>query len=278
MNVAIIGCGYVGKAIADYWCHELGFHVTATTTHPENVPILEDHAQRVVVVKGNDADGLLSVLQNQETVLLSVGARSGDLNIYAQTYLHTAQTLVSVLQQVPTVRQLIYTGSYAVYGDKDGAWVDESSPVAPANQNGQILAQTEQVLLSANNDTLRVCILRLGGIYGPGRELVKIFGRVAGTTRAGNGYDATNWIHLDDIVGAIEFARSHQLQGIYNLVDDTRLTSRELITRVCERHHLPRVVWDSSLKSVRPYNARVRNQKIKDAGYQLTHPQTQISV
>jgi len=42
---------------------------------------------------------------------------------------------------------------------------------------------------------MSVCILRLGGIYGPRRELVKIFGRVAGTIRPGNGEDATNWIH-----------------------------------------------------------------------------------
>ena len=274
MNVAIIGCGYVGKAIADYWRHELGCFVTATTTTPENVATLDDHAQRVVVVKGNDPAGLLSVLQDQETVLLSVGARNA--HAYEQAYLHTAQTLVSVLKQAPTVRQLIYTGSYTVYGDRDGAWVDESSPVAPANENGQILAQTEDVLLSASSEHLHVCILRLGGIYGPGRELVKIFGRVAGTTRPGNGYDATNWIHLDDIVGAIDFARSNRLQGIYNLVDDAHLTSRELIDRVCEKYHLPNVVWDSSTKSVRPQNARVSNQKIKNAGYQFIHPQMMV--
>jgi len=118
--------------------------------------------------------------------------------------------LASVLKQVHSVRQLIYTGSYAVYGDREGAWVDEASPVAPANPNGQILCETEQVLLSASSDD-SVCILRLGGIYGPRRELVKIFGRVAGTIRPGNGEDATNWIHLDDIVAAIKFARQHRL-------------------------------------------------------------------
>jgi nucleoside-diphosphate-sugar epimerase len=174
------------------------------------------------------------------------------------------------------VRQLIYTGSYAVYGDRKAAWVDEESAIAPANQNGQILAQTEQVLLSAASDDLKVCILRLGGIYGPGRELVKIFGRVAGTTRPGDGSDATNWIHLDDIVAAIEFARSKRLQGIYNLVDDAHLTSFELIDQVCEKHGLPKVIWDSSAASVRPYNARVSNQKIKNAGYQLIHPQMMV--
>lgn len=271
MNVAIIGCGYVGKAIARLWHQELGLIVTATTTTPERVTTLKEVAQQVLVVNGNDPAGLLSVLQDQETVLLSVGAKGGD--VYEQTYLHTAQTLVSVLKQTPTVRQLIYTGSYAVYGDREGAWVDESSPVAPANSNGQILAQTEQALLSASSDNLNVCILRLGGIYGPGRELVKIFGRVAGTTRPGNGSDATNWIHLDDIVAAIEFARTRRLQGIYNLVDDAHLTSFELLSRICEQHGLPKVSWDSSSKSARPYNAQVSNQKIKEAGYPLIHPE-----
>lgn len=271
MNIAIIGCGYVGKAIARYWHQELGFVVTATTTTPERVTPLQSVAQQVVVVKGEDPAGLLSVLQDQETVLLSIGAKSA--NVYEETYLHTAQTLVSVLKQAPTVRQLIYTGSYSVYGDRNRERVDESSPIAPANANGQILAQTEQVLLSASSDDLNVCILRLGGIYGPGRELLKIFGGVVGTTRPGDGSDVTNWIHLDDIVSAIEFARANRLKGIYNLVDDAHLTSYELLNSLCEQHRLPKVVWDSSSKSTRPYNAWVSNQKIKDAGYQLIHAQ-----
>ncbi|HEY9599930.1 MAG TPA: SDR family oxidoreductase [Cyanophyceae cyanobacterium] len=271
MNVAIIGCGYVGKAIAHYWRYKLGLVVTATTTTPERVTTLEAVAQKVAVVKGDDSASLLSVLRGQETILLSVGAKNG--NVYEEAYLQTAKTLVSVLPQVPEVRQLIYTGTYSVYGDRDGEWVDESSAVEPANPNGEILAQTEQVLLSASSDNLKVCILRLGGIYGPGRELVKIFGRVAGTTRPGDGSDITNWIHLEDIVGAIELVRSQQLQGIYNLVNDAYLTRRELIERVCEQHQLPYVIWDASVKSDRPYNARVSNQKIKKVGYQFIHPQ-----
>ena len=265
MNVAIIGCGYIGYEVAQYWQQKKSFIVTATTTTPERVPVLEAVAQRVLVVKGNDPERLKSVLKNQDAVLLSVGAK--DANTYEETYLHTAQTLISVLKQIPSVQQLIYTGSYSVYGDRNGAWVDEESPIAPANPNGQIMSDTEQVLLSDKNENLRVCILRLGGIYGPGRELVKIFGRVAGKTRPGNGEDTTNWIHLDDIVG------HHRLEGIYNLVDDAHLTSRELLDRVFEKHNLPNVIWDDTQKSTRPYNAKVSNQKIKDAGYKLVHPQ-----
>jgi nucleoside-diphosphate-sugar epimerase len=271
MNIAIIGCGYVGYSVSQYWQQNKNFMLTVTTTSPERVDGLKAVAQKVIVTKGNDYEAVKSVLQNQDVVLLSVGAKGG--NTYEETYLETAKTLVSVLKHSPHIHQLIYTGSYSVYGDRNGVWVDEETPPAPANLNAQILRKTEDVLLSAENENLRVCVLRLGGIYGPGRELVKIFGRVAGTTRPGKGEEITNWVHLNDIVGAIEFARDHRLQGIYNLVDDAHLTSRELIDNVLTKHNLPNVIWDATNKSNRQYNTWVSNQKLKDAGYEFIHPQ-----
>ncbi|MHC5859725.1 SDR family oxidoreductase [Nostoc sp.] len=271
MNVAIIGCGYVGYKVAQYWQQNMNFVVSVTTTSPERLPALKSVSQRVVVTCGNDIDSLKSVLHNQDVVLLSIGAKSGE--VYEETYLQTAQALVSCLQQIKSVKQLIYTGSYAVYGDRNGVWVDEETPLAPANLNAQILRKTEEILLSASSEHLRVCIFRLGGIYGTGRELVKIFSRYSGTTRPGSGEDITNWIHLDDIVGAIEFARHRRLQGIYNLVNDAHLTSRDLLDSLFEKHNLPKVKWDTSVKSIRPYNAWVSNEKLKEAGYELIHPQ-----
>ncbi|MEH2253220.1 SDR family oxidoreductase [Nostoc sp.] len=271
MNVAIIGCGYVGYKVAQDWQQKKNFVVSVTTTSPERVSALQSVSQRVVVTRGNDLDSLKSVLHNQDVVLLSVGAKNGE--VYEETYLQTAQSLVSSLQQIPSVKQLIYTGSYAVYGDRNGVWVDEETPLAPANLNAQILRKTEDVLLSASSENLRVCIFRLGGIYGTGRELLKIFSRYSGTTRPGNGEDIKNWIHLDDIVGAIEFARHRRLQGIYNLVDDAHLTSQDLLERLFEKYNLPKVKWDTSITSTLPYNAWVSNEKLKEAGYQLIHPQ-----
>ncbi|MBU7583227.1 MAG: SDR family oxidoreductase [Nostoc sp. TH1S01] len=271
MNIAIIGCGYVGCAVAKYWQQKMTFIVTATTTTPERIPELQTVAQKVVIAKGNDAETLQSVLQHQDVVLLSVGAKGA--NLYEETYLETAKTLGAILPNLPNIRQIIYTGSYSVYGDRNGATVDEDTLVEPTHASGIILRETEKVLLSAASEKLHVCILRLGGIYGNNRELIKIFSRASGTTRPGNGEDITNWIHLDDIVGAIEFARQNRLHGIYNLVDDAHLTSRELLDTLFAKHNLPTVQWDSSEKSNRPYNAKVSNQKIKDAGYKLIHPQ-----
>lgn len=269
-NAVIIGCGYVGKSVASYW-YNAKLQVTVTTTTTAKIYELQNVAHSVAVLKGNDFDRLKSVIQGQHTVLLSVGAPNA--YSYKETYLETAETLVKVLAETPTVAQVIYTGSYGIYGDQKGAKVDENSPVKPANQNGEILQQTEELLLSANSDKLKVCILRLGGIYGPGRELIKIFNKFAGTTRPGDGKDITNWIHLDDIVAAIEWVRNHQLDGIYNLVDDDHLTYQELLDKLFVAHGLNPVNWDDSVSSNRSYNAYVSNDKIKQTGYQLIRPQ-----
>ena len=269
MKIAIIGCGYVGMAVARYFYSQPGSVVTATTTTPERVPILEKIAHQVIIVKGSDTVGLKSVLQDQDVILMCVGARGKS---YQDTYLHTARNLVGLMRQIPSVKQIIYTSSYGIYGNQQGRLVDESSPLAPATANQQILVDTEQILLSATSAQRHVCIFRLGGIYGPLRELVKIYSRVAGQTLPGDGYEPSNWIHLDDIVGAIAFASEQQLQGIYNLVDDSQLQRRELIAQVLAKHNLNPVTWDVSQSSSRPYNIRVSNQKIQQAGYQLIQP------
>ncbi|MGK7923246.1 MAG: SDR family oxidoreductase [Trichodesmium sp.] len=272
MKIAIIGCGYVGTQVAKLWSQN-GHQVTVTTTTPERVSELKNITPQVVVMKGNDPQGMQDVLQNQEMVLLSVGFRSHIGMEYKQTYLETAQTLVATLPKTPNIQQIIYTSSYSIYGDKNGEWIDENSPVTPASENGNILYQTEQVLLSASTPQQRVCIFRLGGIYGPNRELRKIFSRWEGKTRPGAGDDVTNWIHLDDIVGALEFAREKRLQGIYNLVNNVPMISRELLDGLQKYQGLGEIFWDASVSSTRPFNARVSNKKLRDEGFEFVHPE-----
>lgn len=275
IKVAIIGCGYVGKAIARHWQQDGKYQITATTTTQARMSELEQLAQQVVIAKGDDEATLLSAIQDRDIVILSIAPKFFAADSYESTYLQTAKNLIQVLPQT-AVKQIIYTGSYSVYGNKNGAWVDEESPLTPANQNGQVLAETEEVLLCAASDKLKVCILRLGGIYGEGRELTKIFSRALGTTRPGNGQTYTNWIHLDDIVGAIAFAAERQLEGIYNLVGDEPPLSRDLLQNLCDRYNLPQVLWNPELSETRLYNARVSNRKLKTAGYSFIHPEVLI--
>jgi nucleoside-diphosphate-sugar epimerase len=276
MKLVIIGCGYVGSAVARLW-HTAGNEVTVTTTTKERVSELQAIASQVAVVTGDDLLGLKQVVANQDIVLLSVGSKQRTPEAYRQAYLETAQNIVMAIEANVGVKQLIYTGSYGAIYHKSGDIVDETVAVNPQDEFGEILAQTEQVLLNASTEDFKTCILRLAGIYGPGRELIKIFRRVAGTTRPGSGESYTNWVHLEDIVRAIDFAKDNQLQGIYHLNSDELMTTKELFQRLFAAHDLPPVTWDISQTSPRAHNMKLSNQKIKSAGFELVHPEIEFT-
>lgn len=70
MNIAIIGCGYVGYAVGKYWHSNSNFMLTVTTTSPERIPILETITPQVIVTPGKDLVGLKAVLKNQKCCLV----------------------------------------------------------------------------------------------------------------------------------------------------------------------------------------------------------------
>ncbi len=274
-NIAILGCGYVGSALADYW-QDRGHSVTGTTTSRGRMATLSAAISKVALVKGNDLTAVQSLLQDQSTLVVSVaptGFQEANEATYEATYLATAKNLVKVLSQTPNVTQVIYLSSCSVYGDRQGGWVDETSAVSPLEHRSQVLSEAEKIILQAASQHQKVCVLRLGGIYGPSRELVSMFGGLAGMTMPGKGDRFINWVHRDDIIGAIEFIRANELAGIYNLVDDSQLTVREQIKLICSRYSLPPVNWDSSKLSIQRKSVQVCNEKIKAAGYELIHPQ-----
>ena len=275
MKLAIIGCGYVGSAVARLW-HQSGHEVTVTTTTPAKQQQLQAIATNVAVVTGNDLTGLKQIVADRDVVLLSVGSKQRTPEAYRQAYLETTQNVIAAIRATSRVQQLIYTSSYGILKDKSGATIDETVTVEPKDKFGAILHQTEQELLSVPESEFRTCVLRLAGIYGPGRELIKIFRRVAGSTRPGRGQEYTNWIHIEDIVRAIDFVRAKQLRGIYHLNSDEVLTLEEFFQRLFQAHDLPLVTWDSSQTSTRGSNIKLSNQKIKDAGFELAHPQLEF--
>ncbi len=247
-NLAILGCGYVGSKLAEYW-HKQGNFVTGTTTNYHRIASLSQVASQLVVMKGDNLSAIQFLLQNQDTIVISVappGNKVANEALYENTYLHTVRNLVKFLNQFSRLKQIVYLSSCSVYGNREGRWVDETSSVAFLERRSEVLYEAEKILLEKNNDKQKVCVLRLGGIYGPGRELIKIFGDLAGMTLPGRGERFVNWIHRDDIIGAIDFARLNQLEGIYNLVSDSPLTIKQQIEQIFSHYNLPSVIWDSS--------------------------------
>jgi nucleoside-diphosphate-sugar epimerase len=264
-NIAVLGCGYVGSALADYW-EDRGHCITGTTTSRERVASLS-------------ATAVQSLLQGQSTLVVSVaptGFQEAEETAYAKTYLTTAKNLAEVLKQSPHLTQVVYLSSCSVYGDRRGDWVNETSSVSPLDYKSQIIHESEKIILQATNEHQKVCVLRLGGIYGPGRELVSMFGGLAGMTIPGKGDRFINWVHRDDIIGAIDFIRLNELGGTYNLVDDSQMTVKEQVKLVCSSYNLPPVNWDSSKLSTQRKSLQVSNEKLKAAGYELIHPQLMV--
>ena len=275
MRLAIIGCGYVGSAVARRW-HDRGDIVTVTTTSPDKQDKLQNIASEVVVTTGDDLATLKRVVADKEVVLLSVGAKQRSVEAYQQAYLETAKNAIAAIRATKSVKQLIYTSSYGILGDRAGGVVDETATPNPKDEYGEMLAKTEATILSVPETEFKTCILRLSGIYGEGRELIKIFGKMSGMTRPGNGQRYSNWVHLEDIVGAIDFAKEKQLQGVYHLASEEVLTVKEFLRRLFEAHNLPGVTWDDTDEPLR-YNMVLSNQKIKDAGYRFVYPKIKFN-
>lgn len=265
MKILIIGCGYVGMALAGLW-KEGGQHdLTVTTTREERIPELREVAQRVAVFDSTHPKGLDELLAGQDVVILSVGSKGRDS--YQECYLDTARQISEAMNRMDQPpQQLIYTSSTSVYGSRNGEWVTEETPLSPGNAQAQILCDTEQLLLEELPEGCAVCIFRLAGIIGPGREPRDRVKGLAGQELAGNGDNYVNLIQRDDIVQAIDTAVAKRLSGIYNLCGDTRLTRREYYDGLCEELGVAPIRWNSDLPSIHGGNKRVSNEKAKSVG------------
>lgn len=260
----ILGCGYVGEALARRWKAQ-GHRVTVTTTRNERVPALSQVADEVLVLQGREQDALREALRDKEWVAVTIAARH--TNDYADAYLATAIQLTAALAVADTLRQIVYTSSTSVYGDCGGRIVNEDETVHPQSPQGEILCQTEQVLLQATDSGRRVCILRLGEIIGPGRELLDRLRRLGGMALPGDGHQFANLSPLATIVDALDFACEKELQGIFNLCLDTHLTRRQLYRAICSENGLPEVRWSGFGGGIHSGNKRISSQKIVASGF-----------
>ena len=269
MNVAIIGCGYLGLAVAEVLTKQ-GFHVTATTRNSERLSELSRVAQKSVILKGNDEDEFIPLVANNDIILVMTAADK--LEHYESAYLNTAQILKKLALEMDLPRDLIYTSSTSVYGDHHGRWVDETSDLLGKKEQIQTLIEAEKIYASLEEIGWNVCILRLSEIYGPGREISKRVRTLGEHTLPGTGAQYTNMIHKSDCVGAIQYILRHNLAGVFNLSDDEHPTRQELYDRIAQKFDLSKVQWDPSLTSLRRGSQRVSNHKIKKAGFRLSYP------
>ncbi|KAA2313331.1 SDR family oxidoreductase [Pseudooceanicola sediminis] len=172
-----------------------------------------------------------------------------------------------------------YLSTTGVYGDHDGGWVDETTPLTPSTRRGQWRAQAEAAWQAIPG--LPLHIFRLAGIYGPGRGP---FSKVrAGTARRiikpGQVFSR---IHAEDIAQVIAASVARPDPGaIYNLCDDDPAPPQDVICHAAELLGLPlppeedfaAAEMTPMARSFYAESKRVRNDRIKhDLGIRLIYP------
>jgi nucleoside-diphosphate-sugar epimerase len=277
MRVLIVGCGYVGVPLGaelSRMGHEVyGLRRTAAASAElmaAGIRPLAGDATRLADLRALPAPF--------DWVVNTLSASGRGVPEYRQAYLDGTGCLIEWLVSTP-LKKFVYTSSTGVYAQEDGSMVKETSPTEPASETGWVLVQAEQLLLEAvRARQFPAVILRVAGIYGPGRgHWFKQF--IINEARIdGKGERIMNMIHRDDVAGCIMAALSHGRIGeIYNAVDDepvTQLHYFQWLAATLGKWMPPAASPEVSADArTRGGNKRVSNRRIKmELGYQFRHP------
>ncbi len=203
MTKLIFGCGYLGSRVALRW-RDAGEPVHVVTRSAERAKLLHSEGFFPLVADVTEPTTLASLPQ-AETVLFAVGMDRASGRSVREVYV---EGLRQVLDALPEgVERFIYVSSTGVYGPHAGDWVDEESPCEPLRETGRACLEAERVL-EQHRLGERAVVLRLAGIYGPGRI------PLAGKLQAGEPIPAPadgflNLIHVDDAAEVVLAAEQH---------------------------------------------------------------------
>lgn len=196
MKVLVIGAGDLGTE-AGLRFRAAGHHVTAWRRRPEVLPT-SFATHRVDL--SDDATALPAIDPDTDIVVFTPAAPERSEVAYRRTYLEAARRVLDALaRDGVSPRRFLLVSSTAVYGDAAGGWVDEETPVSPRTPTARILAETEALVRATAATPV---ILRLAGIYGPGRNHLITQVR-SGNARTPGTTAWTNRIHRDDAAAAI---------------------------------------------------------------------------
>ncbi len=267
------GLGYVGAALGESLL-QAGWKVSGTVRSEDKRDKLI--AQGFDAFCGHEQAAMESALRSASHILVTVPPL-GEGDPTLQAY----QPIVSSLQDL---RWLGYLSSTIVYGDHQGAWVDEDTPVAPNNDRGHRRVKAEQQWM---NSGLSWHIFRIVGIYGPSRNaMVKLRN---GTSRAVSkkGHVFCR-IHIEDIVAALTASMTSPDGGnIYNLSDDEPIANHEVIRYAAQLLGMaPPKIMSIEEANLSPMGLsfydgcrRVSNEKIKrDLSIKLKYPNYKVGL
>jgi nucleoside-diphosphate-sugar epimerase len=260
----IVGCGYVGRELA--------------------TRLVSDHAD--VIVTRRDATAAQASARALGVAVRGVavdlarpaggGVPAGSIVVVcAPPGPDPAAEIAALVAFVRGCRRLVYVSSTSVYAPGGGAWVDEAWPTVPTTAAGRARVVAERALAAADVSTI---VLRVAGIYGPGRGLVERLR--AGSYRViGDGSTHVSRIHVADLVEAIVRAGTSEIGDAVNVADDDPAPIGLVADAVAARLGVaapPRVAAsavDPEIAGMLTADRRIANRRMKlELGVVLRYP------
>lgn len=267
MKVLILGCGYTGLRLVDRLIQDnIRVHVT---NRKGDMPGLSAFP----FAHSLDAAPVLPPATAYEGVTHILSSIPPDQQGNDPVAIH----LLLTLERLP-LKWFGYLSTTGVYGDSQGAWVDEESPANPQSVRSQNRINAETQFLQS---ALPTHIFRLPGIYGPGRSILDRLrnGTARNIFKPGHVFSR---IHVDDIVQTVyQSMQNPQPGSIYNVADDLPSEPSTLIeegSRLLGMQPPPALAYEDAQMSPMAQSfwkecRRVSNSKIKtDLGIKLLHP------
>lgn len=261
-KIAIIGAGFVGLK-----CYETLSKITScvcTVKTQESYDRLKNLNIPVIILDGSQKEALAPLYEETEALVIAVApSHNGS---YEETYLKLAENISQNIDKFKHIKQIIAISSTSVYAEEKGSKIDEESPLNEHETHAKILVDTEK-LYQLLNKKVKVCLVRLGEIYGRERSLESKLRMSQGKELPSDGSNPVNLSHVDDVINFIAFAIKSDIQGVYNLVAEEHPSRKELYSKLSHLYHLKMPVFNANLPQRHGRSKIVTSNKIRSTGW-----------
>lgn len=284
MKVVILGCGYVGLELGAQLV-DAGHEVVGVRRSADGIAAIADAGFEAVRADVTDPASLARVPDADAVVFAaSSGGRGADAA--RETYVDGLRAVVDEFGgRANPPERLIYTSSTGVYGDHDGAWVDEETTLKPETERERVLVEAERVARERSDEAgINGTVVRFGGLYGPRRYRLERY--LTGPVTAGY----LNMVHRDDAAGAIRHLLERDLarDEVILAVDDEPVDRRAFADWLAEECGVDRPrklttaerLEDEELSETARRrilsDKRCSNAKLRSLGYEFAYPTYQV--
>jgi nucleoside-diphosphate-sugar epimerase len=265
---AVIGGGYLGARVA----RALPPPVVMTTRR--GAP--DDASSGVHVLALDVTDPQLDVRPLATVCAAVICYAPGRTQSRETLYVDGTRRLLRALVAPRRLTRIVYVSSTSACADRDG-WVHEDDTELPRSDRGRVQREAEDVVRrTCEAHGVAWIVLRLGGLYGPGRALGQIYRRRGTEPLPGDGHTPTNLIHVDDATTSVLAAlnASSDYQGVVQVCDDDHCTRRDMYARLAPPEGTAPIRWQEEVPvGAPPHGKRVSNLRLKlELGVVLQHP------